>query len=64
MKLLNGHDLNKGDSIKVIGFPDTEVLATITHVCSKFIHISDMMFWKTSGQPANLKALGLKLSRK
>jgi hypothetical protein len=64
MKLLNGHNLNKGDSIKVIGFNTTGVTATITHVCSKFIHIADMMFWKTSGQPANQKAMGLKLSRK
>lgn len=62
MKLLNGHDLNKGDTVEIVG-TNYSAIKTITHVSQMYLHISDLMFYKTSGKGANTAATGLKLQR-
>jgi hypothetical protein len=63
MKLLNGHDLNKGDTVEIVG-TNYSSAKTITHVSQMYLHISDLMFYKTSGKGANTAAAGLKLQRR
>lgn len=62
MKLLNGHDLKKGDTVKVMCRGDGE-RKLITHICSRFIHVGDKLFFKSSGNGANAVATGYKLQK-
>lgn len=62
MKLLNGHDLKKGDEVRIIA-PNYAVTSTITHVSANYLHISSLMFFKSSGRGANTSSTGLRLER-
>lgn len=63
MKHFNGHDLNRGDLVRVTTRHDSAKEHPISHVCARFIHVGGKLFWKTSGTGANMEAIGYKLER-
>lgn len=63
MKPLNGHDLIRGDIVRVTSHNEFPKDLPISHVCSRFIHVGGKLFWKTSGNGANFEATGYKIER-
>lgn len=63
MSAFNGHNLNKGDTVRVTARHESPKDYIITHVCARFIHVGGKMFWKTSGTGANYEATGYKLEK-
>jgi len=63
MSAFNGHDLIKGDAVRVTAKHEASKDQFITHVCARFIHVGGKLFWKTSGTGANMEAVGYKLEK-
>lgn len=63
MKLFNGHDLKRGDAVRLTATHEFPKSVLITHVCARFIHVGGKLFWKTSGNGANYEAIGYKIEK-
>lgn len=61
MTLFNGHDIKRGDVVKLTSANNFPANVYVTHVCARFIHVGGKLFWKTSGHGANHEATGYKL---
>lgn len=59
----NGHDLKRGDAVRVAAKHEAPKEQFITHVCARFIHVGGKLFWKTSGNGANTEAIGYRIER-
>ena len=61
MSLFNGHEIKRGDIVRMTASNNFPHSVYVTHVCNRFIHVGGKLFWKTSGHGANMEAIGYKL---